>query len=59
MCRAGNFSFYPRVPFRLTRCGADAGWPFRKIQHAGAGRVYSTRGGCGSVDFESRVLANP
>ncbi|WZZ52917.1 hypothetical protein YC2023_053024 [Brassica napus] len=26
--RAGNFSFYPRVPLRLTRCGVGAGRPF-------------------------------
>ena len=59
--RAGNFSFHPRVPLRLTHCGAGAGRPFWKIQHAGAGagRVDSTRGGCGAVDFESRVPANP
>ena len=57
--RAGNFSFYPRVPLHLTRCGAGAGRPFRKIQHADAGRVDSTRDGCGSVDLESRVPANP
>ena len=57
--RAGNFSFYPRVPLRLTRCGTGAGRPFRKIQHVGAGLVDYTRDGCGLVDFESQVPANP
>ena len=54
-------SLYPRGQARLTRRGAGAGQTIWKNRFTGAGVGYEhfMRGGCGLVDFKTRIPANP
>ena len=52
-------SLYPCGPARLTHRGTGAGRTIWKKRFAGAGYEHFMRGGCGLVDFKTRVPANP